>query len=225
MNPSDIIPGRKVFIIGGGSAYVNWMQAEIVDRMEDATFVVATGGEDISPERYGARRHPSTYSSRSRDDYEFPLFEKAVRLGKPLVGICRGSQAMCVFAGGKLVQDQPNPYYLHLMETYDGKTIIVSSTHHQAQHPWNLPIADYSVLGWTRNLLSHHWGERDGQEMVVGVAPDDKEVEIVVYRKTRALAIQSHPEGLYHDYEDAADVRESIDYCRSLLDRHLANTL
>ncbi len=223
--PSDLIAGRTVYIVGGGSEYANWCQAREVETMEEATFVLFTGGSDVHPSLYGKRPHPSAYHSLNRDIEETEEFKKALRLDKPMLGICRGSQFMCVCAGGLLVQDQPNPYYMHMIETIDGKEIAVSSTHHQAQWPWNLPSDDYSVIGWSREMSSWHWGERDGDEMVIGKAPDDKECEIVHYRRTKALAIQSHPEGVFIDYAKSGRARESTDYMRSLLDRLIANTL
>lgn len=221
------VPGRLIYVIGdtGDTYYTNWMRGRLTDRMEDASFVVATGGQDIDPKRYGRHAHYSTSYSQTRDAYEFPLFDKAKALGKPLVGICRGSQALCVWSGGVLVQDQANPQYIHDIETYDGKTIIVSSTHHQAQYPWALPTDEFAVLGWSTGISPYHSGETDDDELVIGKVPGKKEVEIAVYRKTRALAIQSHPEGLLSDYHRDEKVRESIDYMRGLLDAHLANTL
>lgn len=223
--PDQVIPGRKVYIIGGGANYVNWTQSEIVHRMEDATYCCLTGGEDCWPGLYGAKAHFSTYFNHARDDYEVAEAKKAFKLGLPILGICRGSQLGVVLSGGKLVQDQEPQPGRHPMTTSDGRTITVTSSHHQAQWPWNLPPGDFKVLGWTKGLSSYHWGEEDGDEMVLGRAPGDIEIEIAAYRKTRILAVQSHPEWSWHDYDTSASAKQYIDYVRSLLDAHLDGTL
>lgn len=212
---------RKVFVIGGNLEYANWMEAtSLVSRLEDADLVIATGGEDICPARYREPIHPRTCYSTERDDQEWPQFERARKLGIPLVGVCRGSQAMSVFAGGKLVQHQDNPSYLHQMDTEDGQKLVVSSTHHQAAHPWNLPPDQFRVIGWSTHISAFH-EDGNGEEMVDGIVPGDRECEIVYYPKTRALGIQSHPEHLYGE----PGHESMIAYMRSLLNRHLAGTL
>ncbi len=223
--PSDLIPDRTVYIVDGGSDYANWCQAREVDTMEEATFVLFTGGSDVSSSLYGKRKHPSAYYNEYRDEREVKAFKQAVALGKPILGICRGAQLAAVCSGGLLVQDQSSQGYLHLMETIGGQQIVVSSMHHQAMYPWGLPPESYDVIGWTVGLSDYHWGERDGEEMVTGVVPGDKECEIIHFKATRALAIQSHPESVFHDCERSARARESTDYMRSLLNRLITNTL
>lgn len=224
-NPSSLIPGRKVFVIGASYGYASWMESKLVNRIEDADFVCATGGEDIDASRYHRRSHFSSYSNPARDAREFPQFDRARELGKPIIGVCRGAQAMAVYAGGQLVQDQMNPLSYHPMETIDGKRVVVSSSHHQAQLPWGLPADEFKVLGWTKGLSSYHWGEYDGDELVIGRAPGDIEVEECWYPKIRALALQHHPEFSFGDYGRDARATEYIDHCRNLLDRLLDGTL
>lgn len=217
-------PDRTVYIVGsGGGTYANWMEAERTNRIEDATFVVFTGGEDVTPHLYGERAHPTTFYSYDRDVYESRMFAKALVLGKPMVGICRGCQFLTVMSGGKLVQDQPNPQFIHQIETYDGETIYMSSTHHQAAYPWKMPKEDFKIIAWTSAMLPYHWGSEDGEELVLGVVDEDKEVESVFYPKTKCLGIQGHPEMIY-DETDPKRMR-TITWCRRLLDKHLAGQL
>ena len=46
---------RKIYVVGYGRSYANWMQGEIVPDMKDADLVLFTGGEDISSELYKGR--------------------------------------------------------------------------------------------------------------------------------------------------------------------------
>lgn len=211
---------RSIYVVGSDLVYANWAQGELVDTMEQADLVLFTGGEDVSPGVYGQPRHPTTCHNPRRDRREASEFEQAVELGKPILGICRGSQFCCAMSGGILVQDQRQSGYLHWVDTWDGQRIRVSSTHHQAQFPWRLPAEDWRLLGWARNESATHEGGL-GEELVNGQPALGREVEIALYRKTKALAIQSHPEHLTHDPAHAP----MIAYMRRLLDLHMEGAL
>jgi gamma-glutamyl-gamma-aminobutyrate hydrolase PuuD len=194
---------------------------DVVDRMEDADLVVFTGGEDVFPHLYGEKPHPSTMANPRRDFREKNEFEKARDLNLRMWGTCRGSQFLCVMAGGRLVQDQDNPAFLHDMKTFDGKEIEVTSTHHQAAYPWDLKEgSDFHLLGWTTDMSATHQNG-DGKEIVVGVVAGDREVEMVWYPQIRALGCQSHAEMVYGErgYE------EYISYMQSLLDDFMNGSL
>ena len=75
---------------------------------------VLSGGQDISPVRYGG---DITYGKLSeltpeREEVEYLLLSYAYQFDYPLLGICRGMQMINVFFGGTL--------YLDLEEQFDG---------------------------------------------------------------------------------------------------------
>jgi len=73
--------------------------------------LVLTGGADVEPRLYGEAERPEAHveTSPERDAKEFPLIERALARGDfPVLGICRGMQALNVAMGGKLIQDLPN---------------------------------------------------------------------------------------------------------------------
>lgn len=215
---------RKIFVIGGDSGYCNWMQGEIVDKMHQADLVVFTGGSDVSPNLYGEPSHPTTSCDGGRDAREGLQFIDALAMNKKLIGICRGSQFLCVMAGGKLVQDQEMQPYRHDMFTSTVGRIVVSSTHHQAQYPWNLPPDDWELLGCTSRLSSwHHDGK--GNEIINAPfpKPEGTEVEVAYYKTINALAIQPHPEHYYAS--DLSHDKESIKYFQNLLNLHMEGKL
>ena len=212
---------RRIYAIGGDHGYSCWMQGQQVPHMEDADLVLLTGGEDVSPSVYGEPSHDSSFFSFKRDEYELKEWKRAQNLGLHVIGICRGAQFCCAASGGRLVQDQHNPGYIHSMDTYDGKTLPISSTHHQAQHPWNLPEKNYKLLAWTHGASPYHMGGRN-EEMVIGhPVARDREVEIAYYRNTKALAIQGHPEGIYQQPRYEA----TIIWLQNLLDLHMEDKL
>ncbi len=207
-----MIENRKIYVVGNSIGYANWMEGLVVKKMEDANLVVFTGGEDVSPSLYGQPRHPMTYCNLDRDVYEKEEYNKAKELNLPCIGICRGAQFLNVMSGGLLVQDQPNPSYIHAIKTYDGKEFNVTSTHHQAAYPFNLSEDQYKIIGWTESMLKHH---KDGKNQEL--API-KECEVVYYPKTKCLGIQSHPE----EQESSA---EAVVYFKDLLNKFLNESL
>lgn len=210
---------RKIFVVGGSNNYANWMEGELTGKMIEADLVVFTGGEDVSPSLYGESAHRYTHFNIHRDLREQKVFEQAVGLKKHIIGICRGSQFSCVMSGGKLVQHQQNPSFLHDIFTYDGRELEITSTHHQAQFPWNLPKDEFKLLGFSVGLSSFH--EDGNQKELLGAA--DRECEIVYYPKTRALAIQGHPEMMFESDYKRRD--KTIEWLQALLDKHMNDSI
>ena len=68
------------------------------------------GGADVDAARYGQESLPTTSVDPlvDQDGLEFALVARALEAGKPLLGICRGSQVINVALGGTLWQDIPS---------------------------------------------------------------------------------------------------------------------
>ncbi len=78
------------------------MLAEALTEMDG---LLLTGGGDIDPARYGQANTGSREIDTARDALEARAWEAAAERGVPVLGICRGLQAINVFAGGSLLQD------------------------------------------------------------------------------------------------------------------------
>ncbi len=73
--------------------------------MDSVSGLLLTGGEDVSPDRYG---QPNRYCARvnsERDDFELALLREALFQNLPVLAICRGMQLLVVALGGTLYQD------------------------------------------------------------------------------------------------------------------------
>jgi len=209
---------RKIFIVGYGyNNYANWMQGTLVKNIEEANLVVFCGGEDVTPSLYNEPKGSRTYNNLQRDLAELEVFKKAQELSKKCVGICRGSQFLGIVSGGRLVQHQENPGFIHPMITDENKVILVSSTHHQAQYPYDMNKDDYKLIGWTENISKVHL---DGNDKEISDKPF-KEAEVVYYPKTNCLGIQPHPEMIYNDHK----FDSTIKYFQELLNKFLNNEL
>lgn len=176
--------------------YIN--DPKILDRSpENVVLVVFTGGHDVTPSIYGETAHRLTNNSPKRDVQEIEIFKKARNHNIPMFGICRGSQFLCVMAGGKLHQHVNNHGGTqHSIKTVDGRLIDVNSTHHQMQ----IPPKDAQLLAWASPSL--HFDE------------DYREAECVDYPSINAVGVQYHPEWLDKD-------SEAFLYCKELVDNLL----
>lgn len=135
----------------------------------EADLLCLEGGADVTPELYG---EINTFSqcSLNKDVYSFGLLAIAVQRDIPVVGICRGSQVLNVYNGGKMKQHiEGHGVFSHKL-TVDGETYDVSSTHHQESVPCEVISED------------HIWRADDGT------------VEMIYYEEERMLGCQFHPE-------------------------------
>jgi gamma-glutamyl-gamma-aminobutyrate hydrolase PuuD len=155
------------------------------ENSEEVALVVFTGGQDVWPGLYNENVHWQTHYSIQRDVYEGQMFELALKNGIPMVGICRGSQFLCVKANGKLVQDISGHLGDHEIVTSDDRVLTCNSSHHQMQ----LPPYNAVPLAWARKKLSNRYLNGDDDQIQI-----DREYEVVYYPKIRAIGIQYHPE-------------------------------
>ena len=66
------------------------------------------GGQDVSPELYGAEKLEFCgVNIPQRDEMDALILKEAIRRDKPVLGICRGHQLMNAVLGGTLYQDLP----------------------------------------------------------------------------------------------------------------------
>ncbi len=66
--------------------------------------LLLSGGADVDPARYGRTASGAEATEPERDALEAEAWAVASARGVPILGICRGMQAINVFAGGTLLQ-------------------------------------------------------------------------------------------------------------------------
>lgn len=161
----------------------------------DVGAVVLWGGEDISPALYG--EVPNKFCEASpipskRDLFEWGVMKEAVQRGVPIIGVCRGAQILCVFAGGKLYQDVPGHESGHSVVT-DTETFSAPANHHQML----CVPEDAEVIGWagtTQEGLTRAEFYIDQNNALNYFPKGFKEPEIVFFPKVKGLGVQYHPE-------------------------------
>lgn len=174
---NDLIP----FII------VDSVNLEDTLNLCDAFLII--GGDDLNPETYGETNelglskdiHPIA------DKVDKAIIDHAVKYKKPMLGICRGVQAICAFMGGKLVQDLK---------------------HEQVNHPLTEEHKHYidkvNNIGVAK-LLPDHFLINSWHHQAVKIAPEgfevifknDETIEAIEHTTLPILGVQWHPERFY----------------------------
>src|SRR5947207_3197532 len=71
--------------------------------------LLLSGGPDLAPEAYGAKPHAELGETEAGlDAFEYAVVREALVLELPILGICRGAQALNVALGGPLHQHLPD---------------------------------------------------------------------------------------------------------------------
>lgn len=183
---------------GGVPLIVPLLRPEAVEVLLDRVDgVCLPGGPDLQPSTYGDGPHAELGPTEPRvDAVELALVRAADRLGLPLLGICRGMQALNVARGGTLHQHLPDvvgaqvdhrqsehgSVATHRVETaphsrlramLGGPALEVNSFHHQA------------VRALGRGLVATAW------------APDGTVEAVEEPGERFVMGVQWHAEGLY----------------------------
>jgi putative glutamine amidotransferase len=105
-----IVYARAVERAGGLPVVLPPLEAgAIAPLVEQLSGICLSGGPDLDPAAYGARPHPDLGTLEpALDAFEVEVARQADALGIPLLGICRGCQALNVARGGTLHQHLPD---------------------------------------------------------------------------------------------------------------------
>lgn len=161
--------------------------------------LLLSGGTDLSPALYGGEPAGARDVDEARDELELEAWEAAATRGLPVLGICRGLQAINVFVGGRLTQDldghdgpgwMEGPPLVHRMRVVGGTQLArilrptnpgtfvvhVNSSHHQGVRGNDLAAG----------LAAAGWAPAESGEVVEALEGRDPSRFV--------LGVQSHPE-------------------------------
>lgn len=209
----------KVMIVNGNDEYVQMFikLGFTIAKMEDTPDLICfTGGEDVNPALYGEKPHPSTYFNTTRDEQEMLVYQHALKLDIPMVGICRGGQFLHVMNGGKLYQDVDNHalYETHAaFDTVTGEEVQVTSTHHQMMK-YTFGEGELVAVAHLTDSKSY---VKDGVITEVRSARNTQDPEVIWHADTNCLCFQPHPEFV--------DADSTYLYFKNLLTRYLGEKL
>ena len=192
--------------------------AALLDRLDGLVF---SGGPDLDPGVYGRLRHPRLGPDvdRAGDEYELAMWAGAAERDLPVLGICRGMQALNVSRGGTLHQHLPD---LTDLEHAQRDTPFAPA------HAVSITFASllHRLTGATEldvNSYHHQAVERVGEGLQVCARAHDGTVEAVWDPIARfCLGVQWHPECLTHRAEHAALVEGLVAAARGAAPLSLA---
>jgi putative glutamine amidotransferase len=159
--------------------------------------LMLSGGGDLDPGRYGQPNLGSRDIDPARDDLEAMAWQHASARDVPVLGICRGLQAINVFSGGSLLQDVDGhagagwgtgPPATHPVRLVPGtrlavllnsdsiiEPLVVNAYHHQAVREGDL----------APNLVAAAWADSSAGPLVEGLESQGARF---------VLGVQCHPE-------------------------------
>jgi gamma-glutamyl-gamma-aminobutyrate hydrolase PuuD len=174
----------------GGEVRIIDASMGIGDALTGIDGLLLTGGDDITPDRYGETPHPTVVEAEpGRDEFELALVRAARDRQLPIFGICRGIQVLNVAFGGTLVQDIPSQ--------------IHGALTHALKVPPNEPYTlAHEVWLEKGSLLSNLMGERlsDGDACEVNSRHHQAVKTVATGFKVTATA----PDGVIEAIEDPA---------------------
>lgn len=174
------------------------------------SILILHGGADISPSIYKQQPSKRTQADKhlsSRDLSELLLAERAIELGIPIFGICRGAQLACAIAGGSLVQHvNGHTGGHHNVVTSTGEIYSTSTCHHQMMNPWE---TKHELLAWSAPALSDVYVVEHEEQIEM-----EKEPEVVFFPEIKTLAVQGHPEWMEKS-------SAFVQYCLTLVEEKL----
>jgi putative glutamine amidotransferase len=160
--------------------------------------LLLTGGADLHPERYGQPSRGSTTMEPDRDALEHAAWTAAQARGLPVLGLCRGFQAINAFSGGTLLQHVDGhqgprwgagPAKTHPLRVAPGTRLArilfptnarggvlpVNTYHHQAVRPSDL----------APGLVANAWASSPAGDLIEGLEAADGRF---------LFGVQCHPE-------------------------------
>lgn len=154
------------------------------ERLAGLDALLVPGGYDVDPARYGQAPLPTTVPAdfAAQDQFEADLLAAAIRIGLPVLAICRGFQLLNVEHGGTMIQDLPadSPHR--------------NSVHEVAVEPDSRLAGALGTVALPVSSYHHQAVDRVGEGLrVVGRAPDGI-VEALELEHADLIAIQWHPE-------------------------------
>ena len=163
------------------------------DLSTDYDGLILCGGSDINPEYYGETVDGSVDIDYERDRAEFAIAKKFIRLGKPVLGICRGHQLINVLFGGTLHQHIPN-HYLHRGEN------SVDAVHENLASDIGF-LYDMYGHSFNTNSMHHQAVKKAGEGLRVTARADDEfsTVEALEHESLPIFSVQWHPERMCFD--------------------------
>jgi putative glutamine amidotransferase len=188
----------------------------LLDRLDG---ICLSGGPDLDPDTYGARRHPELGPTEpDLDRFELAVARCADVREMPILSICRGTQALNVARGGSLYQhlpeiseeiahrqQKPGNETSHPIDVESGSRLATALGDDEVEVPDVLDV----------NSFHHQAIERLGEGLKITARAPDGTIEAIEDPSHPFLiGVQWHAETLVHRPYEAALFRHFVEACR-----------
>ena len=176
--------------------------------------IIISGGSDVDPSLYGEEPHEKLGKVNiGRDIFEDALIKKAVAMDMPVLGICRGIQAINVAIGGTLYQDVKSQLQARPHSKDDVKRNLAW---HEVHLKEGSRIREIFGKGSIMTNSFHHQAVKVPGEgaVVTGTGPDDIAEVLEMPDKRFVVAVQWHPEMMFDSEEQLKLCRAFVESCK-----------
>ncbi|MGT2887388.1 gamma-glutamyl-gamma-aminobutyrate hydrolase family protein [Streptococcus didelphis] len=150
--------------------------------------LILIGGQNVDPKFYHEEKSIITDDFYlERDIFEMALIKAAIKQGKPILGICRGTQLMNVYLGGSLNQAIENHWQLEPINVV---------THQITISPTSVLQPIYGEKTMVNSFHRQSIKELAKDLTVIATDSEDATIEAVVAHTSKLsfLGVQWHPE-------------------------------
>lgn len=160
--------------------------------------LLLSGGADIDPARYGRAVHGAVATEPERDELEAAAWSVATERALPVLGLCRGLQAINVFSGGSLTQDVPG----HAGPGWGRGAALVHPLRVEPGTRLARILFPTNVRGGVLEVNSYHHQAVRPEDLAPGLVPAARAAsplgDLIEALETRdgrfVLGVQCHPE-------------------------------
>lgn len=184
-------------------------------KLDEADGMILPGSlHDINPARWGEENTHCNHIKDELDDAQTAMLDRAIELGIPVIGMCRGIQFINVYFGGTLIQHlnafeahrpyTPDRYHRvftepgSFLEELYGSQLMVNSRHHQAVGRIGEGLK--RIARWEPDVKDH-----------VGPDWESESTEALQHEVYPIIGLQWHPERSWcHAYDQTKKDGEKI---------------
>ncbi|SDZ78375.1 putative glutamine amidotransferase [Desulfuromusa kysingii] len=159
--------------------------------------IISGGDEDINPEAYGEIQcQCACQINKERDAWEFSLYRQFKQAGKPILGICRGTQIINVFEGGSLYQNLCNQVK-DCTNHYTKNKLMCELYHDIKIIPKSKLYEIFAMDTLTTNSFHNQAVKEIAPGFIASAHSDDGIIEAIESETAPfIIGIQAHPEAL-----------------------------